>query len=573
MTYTKLPITKIQISEANPRKAFDEDSILGLAQSIKTDGLLQNLIVGKAKGKKKLHPIICGERRFRAISHLVENGDLPKDYGVTVEIKDDLDADTALRIATMENIQRQDLTPLEEAQALTKLVQDGEKLDDIVAQTGLSAHTVRRRLVLMQLSETVKECLETGEITLSQAEALSVGTFEEQERCLNMAKSGYWDAEDIKDRILGDLPTLSMAIFERELYTGEYTTDLLGEDDNTYFNDAEQFFELQKQAAEELAESYREKADWVEFIEGYFSSWQYDRAENGETGGVIVSLSASGAVEVHEGLIKTKADEDTANSLKEKPKATYPTPLRRYMAMHKSVAVQSALIENPRVAKQLAVAHKLYRFKNHDCLSYFEQEETTSPALIIINEQAKALLAHFGHNAEDATWRDLGYLFNYDLENAYKAAKDLSDDVLESLLVTLDALEFGQLFTDQLDTYEGSIFNQVAQDLRVDMRNYWRPDEAFLKRRNKVQLQQIVTDAGCFQKFGNVAGYKKKELVTSMSKHFQQVLTLESPNADELKATFWIPEAMAFPAIDPDAKQAEQDEVLEETNEDYQEAA
>ena len=115
MTYTKLPITKIQISDANPRKAFDEDSILGLAQSIKTDGLLQNLIVGKAKGKKKLHPIICGERRFRAISHLVENGDFPKDYEVTVEIKDDLDADTALRIATMENIQRQDLTPLEEA--------------------------------------------------------------------------------------------------------------------------------------------------------------------------------------------------------------------------------------------------------------------------------------------------------------------------------------------------------------------------------------------------------------------------------------------------------------------------
>ena len=573
MTYTKLPITKIQISEANPRKAFDEDSILGLAQSIKTDGLLQNLIVGKAKGKKKLYPIICGERRFRAISHLVENGDFPKDYEVTVEIKDDLDADTALRIATMENIQRQDLTPLEEAQALTKLVQDGEKLDDIVAQTGLSAHTVRRRLVLMQLSETVKECLETGEITLSQAEALSVGTYEEQERCLNMAKSGYWDAEDIKDRILGDLPTLSMAIFERELYTGEYTTDLLGEDDNTYFNDAEQFFELQKQAAEELAESYREKADWVEFVEGYFSSWQYDRAEDDETGGVIVSLSASVAVEVHEGLIKTKADEDTANSLKEKPKATYPTPLRRYMAMHKSVAVQSALIENPRVAKQLAVANKLYRFKNHDCLSYFEQEETSSPALIIINEQAKALLAHFGDNAEDATWRDLGYLFNYDLEKAFKAVKDLSDDVLESLLVTLDALEFGQLFTDQLDTYEDSIFNQVAQDLRVDMRNYWRPDEAFLKRRNKVQLQQIVTDAGCFQKFGNVAGYKKKELVTSMSKHFQQVLTLESPNAEELKATFWIPEAMAFPAIDPDAKQAEQGEALEETNEDYQEAA
>ena len=134
--------------------------------------------------------------------------------------------------------------------------------------------------------------------------------------------------------------------------------------------------------------------------------------------------------------------------------------------------------------------------------------------------------------------------------------------------MTLDSLEFGQLFCDQLDTYEGSIFNQIAQDLRVDMRNYWRPDEAFLKRRNKVQLQQIVTDAGCFQKFGNVAGYKKKELVTSMSKHFQHVLALESPSEDELKAAFWIPEAMAFPAIDPDAKQVEQDEILDDNAED-----
>ncbi len=58
-----------------------------------------------------------------------------------------------------------------------------------------------------------------------------------------------------------------------------------------------------------------------------------------------------------------------------------------------------------------------------------------------------------------------------------------------------------------------------------------------------------------------------------MSKHFQHVLTLESPSEDELKATFWIPEAMAFPAIDPDVKQVEQDETLDDTAEDFKEAA
>ena len=87
------------------------------------------------------------------------------------------------------------------------------------------------------------------------------------------------------------------------------------------------------------------------------------------------------------------------------------------------------------------------------------------------------------------------------------------------------------------------------------MRENWRPDEAFLKRRNKEQLSAIINEAGCSLKFGNGQGYKKGELVEAMAKHFAHVLTLEAPSADELKATFWIPEAMKFPAIDPDIKE------------------
>ena len=107
--------------------------------------------------------------------------------------------------------------------------------------------------------------------------------------------------------------------------------------------------------------------------------------------------------------------------------------------------------------------------------------------------------------------------------------------------------------------------NHVAQALRVDMRENWRPDEAFLKRRNKEQLSIIINEAGCSLKFGNGQGYKKGELVEAMAKHFAHVLTLEAPSADELKAIFWIPEAMQFPAIDPDrveeTPQNDEDEV------------
>lgn len=585
MTLQTLPLSKIQPSTGNPRKNFDDATIAGLAQSIKTDGLLQNLIVGKPQGRKKLHPIICGERRFRALALLQEQSDLPEDYEVTVEIKADLSDEQTQRIATMENMQRENLSPMEEAEAIKLLVQDGEKLDDIVAKTGLAVATIKRRLALTDLCEAAKQALIEGELTLSKAEALSIGSHEQQERVLGRATSSYNDAEDVKDMILGNLPSVSMAIFDKAEYTGDFTQDLLAEDDATYFNDFEQFFELQKQAAEKLVEEHSSTAEWAELLEGYFHSWEYSEALEGEKGGVIVALKPNGEVKVHEGLAKTKADKSTTDALK-KPKPTYSTPLVRYMSMHKSVAVQAALLGNPRKAKELAVTQKLYRFKNHDALTYFLQEEgCTAPALKVINDRCADLLELFGVDKdavelaeERQSWHDLGYMFSYNLEGAYMAVQALSDEQLEEILVALEVLEFGQVFPDRLDTYADSLFNKVAADLNVDMRNYWRPDEAFLKRRNKEQLHKIISEAGCSKKYGTAAGYKKKELVTSMAKHFQQVLTLEAPNEDELKATFWIPEAMQFPAINPDAKDEPQEEDFEESGdfgheEEYAEAA
>ncbi len=555
-TLQTLSLSQIQTSDANPRKRFDDSTIAGLAASIKTDGLLQNLVVAKPKGKKKKHPIICGERRFRALQLLQKNGDLPEGFGVSVEIKADLSEEETLRMATMENVQRENLAPLEEAIAIAGLVQDGEKLDEIVAKTGLTVGTIRRRLVLLDLSDNVKNALSEGEITLSQAEALSVGSAEEQDDLLESVQKGWCDSsEEIKDRLIGELPTLSMAIFDKEQYAGEYTTDLFAEEDATYFNDTEQFFDLQKAAAEKLVEKHMETADWAELHEGYFSSWQYGEAAGDEKGGVIVALESSGKVEIHEGLLKTKADKSTTAALK-KPRATYATPLVKYMAQHKSVAVQAALLENPRTMKEIIVAGKLamFAYTSHGHVSYFDKEEGNPPALQQINNAAKHIYGLFDEVQEDTTWHDFKDLFSSH-EAAYDHVKALTDDELEAVQIFLEVLEFGQCNVERLDNNADSLFNKVAIDLNVDMRNYWRPDEAFLKRRNKAQLQQVITDSGSSLKIGNAAGYKKKDLVASMAKHFSHVMTLEAPNEDELKAIFWLPEAMAFPAIDPDAKE------------------
>lgn len=580
MTIQTLVISQIQPSVLNPRKFFNDTTIEELAQSIKTDGLLQNLVVLKPKGKSKKYSIIAGERRFRAVSFLIEKGELDKDFPVAVEIRENLTDEDTLRLATIENVQRENLSPLEEANALAALVQNGEKLDEILAQTGLSVATVRRRLLLLKLSEQAKGALAEKKITLSQAEALTIAKPEDQDDILEGVIEGrYSTADDIKEMFVGDLPTLSMALFPAELYTGSFTKDLLAEEDDTYFDDVEQFKALQKQAAENLVEKYTQSHEWAELQEGYsFHKWEYRQAAEGEKGGVIVFLSRSGAVSIHEGLTKSKADKSTANALKARAKDFYPTPLRRYMGMHKSLAVQAALLGNPRKAKELAVCKKLADFMEHDCLPYFEQAGLIPPALALLNQEAGIILLDLNIPAQKnkPDWKILGHNFCGKPERAYDAIQTLTDEQLEAILLILEVCEFGQDCADRLDTNEGSLFNKIAKDLAVDMRDYWRPDEGFLKRRNKVQLQALMNESGASAKMASVAEYKKGDLVRKLTAFFRSAKESQNPTENDLKANDWLPEAMAFPAVDPDRKEMvvveDLDDVLDDEFEEEKES-
>ena len=444
MNTQTLKLNQVKVSKDNPRKDFDKKSIEGLAQSILTDGLLQNLIVQAPKTKRAKHSIICGERRFRALSLLLERGDIDADFPVKAEIKDDLTEEEILRMATVENVQRENLSPLEEANAIAALIKDGESLDNITSQTGLAVSTIRRRLMLLELSVQVTTALIENKLSLAQAESFALGSHEEQDNILEQALNGWCDSvDDIKEALLDEKPNVALAIFDTALYEGDYTSDLLAEDKTTFFNDREQFDELQHGAAEKLVDEYSQSHDWAELIEGYFSSWQYEKADDEGAGGVIVNLRPNGEVEIHKGLIKPEIDESNVVALKPKPKATYGKPLVRYMNMHKAIAVQNAILNNPRKAKEILVAKKLATFQDHSCLRYFDDEATHSPALDAINKKARVILGYFGKEDEEATWSDLKYLFQYDEQAAYYAVLSLSDEQLEDIALTLEALEFG----------------------------------------------------------------------------------------------------------------------------------
>lgn len=562
MTIEMIALSKLQPTEGNPRKHFDQEKIEGLAQSIRTDGLLQNFVAAKPEGKKRKYPIISGERRYRAMTLLVEQGHLPKEVTVPVEVREGLSQDDTLRIATIENVQRENLSPLEEADAIAALAEGGGKLEDIVSKTGLSVSTLRRRLALLNLSAEVKESLVAEKITLAQAEALSVGDHEQQDVLVEDVIRGWCDSpEDIRDRLLGQLPSLSMAIFDRSEYSGSFTTDLFGAEDTTYFNDAEQFHTLQKQAAQALVREHDRQADWAELVEGRFDRWQYRQAEEGQSGGVVVCITPEGKVEVHEGLIRRDIDQSLADTLKAKEKATYARTVCEYIAMQKSTVVQATLIGNQRKAMEIGVAHMLYEADRHACLDYVTELGEDAPHLAAINAEAAALCALFGMADEDATYRDILSCV-HSVERAYELVQPLSNDELLRVFSFLSAVRFGQRNVNTLDTCKGSIFNRAACDLSVDMREHWMPDRWFLSRRTTKQLGGIIREAAMTRLFGNGGGYKKAELVSAMARYFKKVRGMSSPADDQRKAKDWLPKAMQFPAIDPDAlrpDQAEQD--------------
>ena len=310
MTMQTVALSSLEPSRGNPRKTLDRRSLEGLAASIRNDGLLQNLVVSPLKGKGQYYRTVSGERRFRALKLLQQRGELDGDFAVPVEIRTRLSKDDSLRIATVENLQRQNLTPLEEAAALTKLIHKGATLDDVAARTGLSQTTIKRRLALNGLCDEAKAALAVGSINLSQAEAMTLGGDEAQRSILEEIERGSdFSGDEIKATLLDDRPTVAAAIFPIEQYTGTITTDLFAEDETSYFDDGEEFLRLQKEAVAQLVRHHEASAAWVELTEAYrIPDWHYRTAEEGETGGVLINLSPAGRVDIREGLVKRDID-------------------------------------------------------------------------------------------------------------------------------------------------------------------------------------------------------------------------------------------------------------------------
>lgn len=172
---TIVKISQVEPNKNQPRKNFDEDSLQELADSIKQFGIIQPLVVQK---NGKFYEIIAGERRWRAarLAGLKEVPVIVKEYS----------AQEVMEIALIENIQREDLNPIEEAQAYKRLIEEYNlKQDEVAERVSKSRTAVTNSIRLLKLCDKVQEMLIEELISSGHARALL--TIEDEEVQYNTA--------------------------------------------------------------------------------------------------------------------------------------------------------------------------------------------------------------------------------------------------------------------------------------------------------------------------------------------------------------------------------------------------
>lgn len=195
---TKLPLTQLQPGQYQPRRAISEDSIKELAASIAEHGVLQPIIARPLPavdgGAPQAFEIIAGERRWRA-SQQAGLKELP----VIIRSIDD---NTALALGLIENMQRENLTPLEEALGLQRLIEEfGLSHQKAADAVGKSRSMVSNLLRLLQLSPIAKQVLEAGNMEMGHARALLSLPAEQQDELAMLIQQQNLSVREIESRV------------------------------------------------------------------------------------------------------------------------------------------------------------------------------------------------------------------------------------------------------------------------------------------------------------------------------------------------------------------------------------
>lgn len=188
----ELKISEIVVNPNQPRKSFSQESIHNLAETIKQHGLIQPIVVKKVGDTYEL---VSGERRFRACK---EAG-----FHKISAIVKNYSEQESMEVAIIENIQREDLNPIEEALAYQTLVDKYSiKISDLAARLGKNRSTISNLMRLLQLPEPVKEFVKTGKLSEGHARPLlAIGDRKKLESVANQIIEKGLNVRDVEDLV------------------------------------------------------------------------------------------------------------------------------------------------------------------------------------------------------------------------------------------------------------------------------------------------------------------------------------------------------------------------------------
>ncbi|WP_459203486.1 ParB/RepB/Spo0J family partition protein (plasmid) [Ralstonia pseudosolanacearum] len=286
-----LPLSALHLTPDNVRTTPGKMPIPELAESIFTQGLLQNLVVVRKKGKKKgqTHAVVAGGRRYLALMLLAEQTRIPADFPVRVRVIDVAHATVA---SLTENVAREAMHVADELAAILKLdKEEGFSVESIANALGLSGLTVRRRLKLACVSPQLVALLRTDEITLDQLAALAISdNHAEQKRVWQFANDYQRSPASLRAMLTQDEVDASddplarfVGLDAYEAAGGAVRRDLFSDENSGYLSDADLLHRLCDEKLEAEAQALRDAGwSWAEvrrsFDAGEFSRYGRLRA-------------------------------------------------------------------------------------------------------------------------------------------------------------------------------------------------------------------------------------------------------------------------------------------------------
>lgn len=246
-----LDVSTIVSNPFQPRSVFDEDSIAELARTIQTHGVIQPVVVRFRAG---VYELIAGERRWRAVRQLGWTT-------IPAIVREMNDAQTA-SAALIENLQREGLTPIEEAVAYQQLLEmHGLTQESLAQRLGKGQSTIANKLRLLHLPEPVQQALLARQVTERHARALLALPSEEmQVKLLNETLERGWNVKQLEERVKAAIAKLERQTPKRAKKRG------LSRDVRLAVNTIRQSLEMIEKTGFEVDCQENEDSDYIEFV-------------------------------------------------------------------------------------------------------------------------------------------------------------------------------------------------------------------------------------------------------------------------------------------------------------------